>query len=189
MVRRKEAIQGIEARLKNCSQELTVAGDSFNAAIKESMTTLQDRFTAMHSALDDRLAEHVGREEVRQDNLESRLERLERRLDEAEERITCQDNLIHQLVIAHERLHRAHNLDIEGIPAGRVTSPFVERDDPSDYKTADTSIAVPIPPPSSSSSSGRGRGIQPGGFFGRAIHTGGRPPLTQGFHCDSIVIS
>jgi len=39
------------------------AGDSFNAAIEESMTTLQDRFTATHSTLDDRLAEHVGREE------------------------------------------------------------------------------------------------------------------------------
>jgi len=72
-------------------------------------------------------------------------------------------------VIAHERLRRAHNLDITGIPAGRVTSPFGERDDPSDYESADTSIAVPIPPPSSSSSSGRGRGIPMGGHFGRAI--------------------
>ena len=62
-----------------------------------------------------------------------------------------------------------HNLDITGTPARRVTSPFGERDDPSNYETADTSIAVPIPPPSSSSSSGRGRGIQMGGHFGRAM--------------------
>jgi len=62
MVRRKELIQGIEARLKDCSQELTAAGDSFNVAIEESMATLQDHFTATHSALDDRLMEHVGRE-------------------------------------------------------------------------------------------------------------------------------
>jgi len=77
--------------------------------------------------------------------------------------------LIRCLVIAHEHLRHAHNLDITGIPAGRVTSPFGERDDPSDYETTDTSIAVPIPPPSSSSSSGRGRGIQMGGHFGRAM--------------------
>jgi hypothetical protein len=169
MVRRKEAIQGIEARLKECSQELTAAGDSFNAAIEESMTTLQDRFTATHSALDDRLMEHVGREEVRQDNLERRFERLERRLVASEEKVVAQDDVIRRLVVAHERLRRAHNLDITGIPAGQVTSPFGERDDPSDYESADTSIAVPIPPPSSSSSSGRGRGIQMGGHFGRAI--------------------
>ena len=87
---------------------------------------------------------------------------------ESEEKVAQQDVLILQLVIAHECLHRAHNQDIEGIPAGRVSSPFGERDDPSNYETADTSIAVPIPPPSSSSS-GCGRGIQMGGFFGRAI--------------------
>jgi len=169
MVRRKESIQGIEARLKDCSRELTAAGDSFNAAIEENMTALQDCFTATHSALDDRLMEHVGREEVRQDNLERRFERLERRLVESEEKVAHQDEWIRRLVVAHERLRRAHNLDITGIPAGRVTSPFGERDDPSDYESADTSIAVPIPPPSSSSSSGRGRGIPMGGHFGRAI--------------------
>jgi len=171
MVHRKEAIQGIEAHLKNCSQELTAARDSFNAAIEESMTTLQDRFMATHSALDDRLAEHVGREEVHQDNLERRFKQLERRLVESEEKVALQDEWICCLIIAHECLCRAHNLDIEGIPAGRVTSPFGERDDPSDYETTNTSIAVPIPPPSSSSSSlsGRSRGIQMGGFFGRAV--------------------
>jgi hypothetical protein len=169
MLRRKEAIQGIEARLKNCSQELTAAGESFNVALEESMSSLQDRFTATQSALDDRLMEHVGREEVRQDNLEARFARLERRLVASEEKIANQDTLIRRLVVAHERLRRAHNLDVSGIPAGRVTSPFGERDDPSDYETADTSIAVPIPPPSSSSSSGRGRGIPMGGQFGRAV--------------------
>jgi len=87
MVRRKESIQGIEARLKECSRELTAARDSFNVAIEESMTTLQDRFTTTHSALNDRLMEHVGREEVRQDNLESRFERLERHLVESEEKV------------------------------------------------------------------------------------------------------
>ena len=127
MIRRKEVIQGIEARLKNCSQELMAAGDSFNTTIEESMTTLQDRFTATHSALDDRLMEHVGREEVCQDNLERRFERLERRLVESEEKAARQDKWIRHLVIAHERLHHAHNLDITGIPAGRVTSHWGQR--------------------------------------------------------------
>jgi len=162
MVRRKESIQGIEARLKDCSRELTAAGDSFNTTIEESMTTLQDQFMTAHSALDDRVMEHVGREEVRQDNLESRFERLEKRLVESEEKVARQDEWIHRLIIAHERLRHAHNSDSIGIPVGRVTSPFGERDDPSDYETTDTSIAVPIPPPSSSSSSGRGRSIQMG---------------------------
>jgi len=118
MVRRKESIQGIEARLKECSRELTAARDSFNTAIEESMTTLQDRFVTAHSTLDDRMMEHVGREEVRQDNLESRFERLERRLVESEEKVARQDEWIRCLVIAHEHLRRAHNLDITGIPAG-----------------------------------------------------------------------
>jgi len=82
------------------------------------MTTLQDRFVTAHSALDDRMMEHVGREEVRQDNLESRFKRLERHLVESEEKVAAQDELIHRLVIAHERLRRAHNLDITRIPAG-----------------------------------------------------------------------
>jgi len=87
MARRKEVIQGIEARLKDCSRELTAAGDSFNTAIEESMTTLQDCFVTAHLALDDRMMEHVGREEVRQDNLESRFKRLERCLVESEEKV------------------------------------------------------------------------------------------------------
>jgi len=143
MVRRKESIQGIEARLKNCLQELTAAGDSFNSAIEESMTTLQDHFTATHSALDDRLMEHVGRE-VRQDNLERRFERLERCLVESEEKVARQEEWICCVVVVHEHLHRTFNQYSEGAATRPVTSPFSERDDPSNYKTADTSIAVPI---------------------------------------------
>ena len=169
MVRRKESIQGIKAHLKECSRELMAAGDSFNVAIEESMTTLQDRFTTTHSALDDRLMEHVGREEVRQDNLENRFERLERRLVASEEKVVLQEGWIRQLVVAHEHLCRTFNQYSEGAATRPVTSPFGERDDPSDYETADTSITVPIPPPSSSSSSGRSRGIQMGGHFGRVV--------------------
>ena len=92
MIRRKELIQGIEAHLGTCSQELMAASETFNAAIEESMTALQDCFMATQWVLDDQVAGYVGRGEVHQDNLESRFAWLERHLVEVEEKVACQDD-------------------------------------------------------------------------------------------------